>query len=178
MIADAIKVSFLTYFKYLGLYDYLALGWFFLTFFVLIILAILVAKRSSSFSLFLIILALIFFVVAPFVTKFKLNTLLRPTTTEVSSVKKLTFSDSLIVEMTLHNHAKKDFNACLVQTSIIKKEPLEGWRFYLNRLKPIANQSILVKQSLPQGETLEYKAVFDDFTYTGEIAAYINVECY
>lgn len=178
MKVEAIKISFLTYLRHLGTYDYLALGWFIVTFLILIVLATIVAKRASTFSLLLIISALLFFIIAPFLLKFKLNTLLRPTSVEIHMVKKLTFSDSVIVEASIHNVSEKDFKLCFVQTTIIKQNATEGIRSYLNLLKPIANQSILVQQSLPKGEILEHKAVFDDFTYKGEIVAHIKTECY
>ena len=103
MNADAIKVSLLTYIKHFGLYDYLAFGWLIFTFLVLIILASLIAKRSAVATLLMIIFALILLVVSPFFIKMKLGETIRSTTTEVTMVKKLTFSDSLIVEGTLYN---------------------------------------------------------------------------
>ena len=178
MMAESIKISFLTYFKYLGLYDYLGLVWFSLTFLALIVLAIFVAKRSSSLSLLLIIFALLFFILAPFALKYKLNALLRPHTIELQSVKKLTFSNSVIVEASLLNTSNVPFRVCLFQTNIIKKSSAEGIRAFINTLKPLANQSILVEKIIPQGETLEFKTDFDDFIYTGEIDADIKAECY
>ena len=178
MKVEAIKISFLTYLRHLEIYDYLALGWFVFTFLILIILATLVAKRSSTLSLLLIIGALVFFMVAPFLIKYRVGEILRPTHVEIHTVKKLTFSDSVIVEATIHNDSQKEFTLCFIQTSLLKQNPSEGLRSYLNLLKPIANQSILVQQSLPKGEILEHKAVFDDFTYKGEIVAHIKTECY
>ena len=177
-MAESIKISFLTYFKHLGMYDYLGLVWFSLTFLVLIVLAIFVAKRSSYLSLLLIIFALIFFIVAPFALKFKLNTLLRSHTIELQLVKKLTFSDSVIVEATLLNTSKQPFRICLVQTNLIKKIPSEGIKSFLATLKPLAKQSILVEANVPQGEVLEFKTIFDGFAYGGEIDANIQAECY
>ena len=177
-MAESIKISFLTYFKNLGLYDYLGLAWFSITFLVLIILAIVVAKRSSSFSLLLIVLSLIFFIAAPFALKYKLNTLLRPYTIEIQTVKKLTFSDAVIVEATLLNNAAKPFRICLIQTKIIKKSSSASLKSFLNTLKPLANQSIVVQSIIPPGETLEFKTDFNGFLYSGEIDATMQAECY
>jgi len=177
-MAESIKISFLTYFKHLGMYDYLGLAWFCLTFLVLIVLAIFVAKRSSYLSLLLIILALIFFIIAPFALKYKLNSLLRSHTIELQLVKKLTFSDSVIVEATLLNTSKQPFRICLVQTKLIKKIPTQGIKSMLATLKPLANQSILVEANVPQGEVFEFKTIFDGFVYSGEIDANIKAECY
>lgn len=179
MTANAIKISFLFYLKNLSLYDYLALGWFVITFFILIFLAILVARKSSALALLLIIISLVVFIVAPFLIKMKLNDYLRPIQTEVSSVKKLTFSDSLIVQGQIKNNSTKDFTKCLVQTSIIKDlNSTNTFKSYMNQLKPIVNKSIVVEQSLPKEDFIEYEIVFDDFDYAGNFLALINAECY
>lgn len=178
MKVDAIKLSFLTYLRHLEFYDYLALTWFILTFIIFIIFAIVIAKRSSALSLLLIIFALMFFVFTPFALKFKLNELLRTTHIEVLSTKKLTYSESLIVEAHIVNASQKELKHCLVETKLIKKNPSEGFFSLINRLKPIENQSMLVQEPLKKGETLDYKTIFDDFSYQGDVVAYITAECY
>jgi hypothetical protein len=178
MNTDALKLSLLTYVKHFGLYDYLAFGWLLFTFLALIILASLIAKKSSVASLFVIIIALILLVVSPFFIKIKLGEALRNTTTEISMVKKLTFSDSLIVEGSIYNHSNKDFSLCLVQTSVIKQSDAQGFKALINTLKPIAIQSILVKQDLLKEGVMEFQSVFDDFVYSGDVNASLKAECY
>ncbi|MBV5278909.1 MAG: DUF2393 family protein [Campylobacteraceae bacterium] len=179
MTAETLKISFLFYLKNLSLYDYLALGWLVVTFFILIFLAILVARKSSALALLLIIISLIIFIIAPFLIKMKLNDYLRPIQTEVLSVKKLTFSDSLIIEGQIKNNATKNFTKCLVQTSILKDlNTTNTFKSYMNQLNPIANKSIVVEQSLLKEDFMEYEIVFDDFDYTGNVLAHINAECY
>ncbi len=178
MIADALKTSFLTYLAHLGLYDYLALIWFALTFFCIIILALVIVKRSSSFSLLLIVVALLFFCFAPFVIKYKLNSLTRSTQSHVISTQKLTFSDTLIVEASLSNRSSKDFSTCLIQVLIHKAPEDEGIKAYFSKLKPIAYQSILVTQSLLKDALSEHRVIFDNFVHEGEIVANITTECY
>lgn len=178
MNIDALKLSLLTYVKHFGLYDYLAFGWLLFTFLALIILASLIAKKSSVASLFMIIIALILLVVSPFFIKLKLSEITRATTTEISLVKKLTFSDSLIVEGSITNHSTKDFSLCLVHTSVFKQTDAQGIKAFINRLKPIANQSILVKQTLLKEGVMEFQSVFDDFVYSGDVNASLSAECY
>lgn len=178
MNANALKLSLLTYIKHFGLYDYLAFGWLIVTFLVLIILASLIAKRSSVASLLLIIFALILLVVSPLFIKMKLGETLRSTTTEINMVKKLTFSDSLIVEGMIYNTSNKDFTLCLVQTSVFKQTDAQGLKALINTLKPISNQSIFVKQNLPKEGALEFQSVFDDFRYSGDVNATLKAECY
>ena len=73
MLIDALKISLLTYFRNLGLYDYLAFGWLVLLFLLMIVLAIVIAKRSSALSLLMIVIALFGFVLMLFVIQTKLN---------------------------------------------------------------------------------------------------------
>jgi len=178
MNIDALKLSLLTYVKHFGLYDYLAFGWLLFTFLALIILASLIAKKSSVSSLFMIIIALILLVVSPFFIKLKLSEITRATITEISLVKKLTFSDSLIVEGSITNHSTKDFSLCLVHTTVFKQTDAQGIKAFINRLKPIANQSILVKQTLLKEGVMEFQSVFDDFVYSGDVNASLSAECY
>lgn len=178
MNIDALKLSLLTYVKHFGLYDYLAFGWLLFTFLALIILASLIAKKSSVASLVMIIIALILLVVSPFFIKLKLSEITRATTTEISLVKKLTFSDSLIVEGSITNHSAKDFSLCLVHTTVFKQTDEQGIKAFINRLKPIANQSILVKRTLLKEGVMEFQSVFDDFVYSGDVNASLSAECY
>ena len=178
MVIDTLKISFLVYLKNLGLYDYLALGWVVITFFVLIFLSVLIARKSAALALLLIVISLIIFLVAPFLVKQKINALVRPISTEITNVKKLTFSPSLIVEGNINNLSHKDFKKCLVQTSVIKNIDTNALKRYINQLKPIVNRSIIVEQSLSQNDFIEYRVVFDDFEYEGNVTASIKAECY
>ena len=110
--------------------------------------------------------------------KQKVNELQRPVNTEITNVKKLTFSPSLIVEGNINNLSQKDFTKCLVQTNVIKNIDTNFLKSYINALKPIANKSIMVEQSLAKNDFIEYRVVFDDFEYEGNVTASIKAECY
>ncbi|WP_369075334.1 DUF2393 family protein [Sulfurospirillum oryzae] len=136
------------------------------------------ARRSSVASLFLIIFALLMLVIAPFLIKMKLGELLRATSTEVTMAKKLTFSASFIVEGNIYNNSNKDFTLCLIHTSIIKQTDAQGLKAYINMLKPIAKQSILVRQDLPKEGVMEFQSVFDNYNYSDDVNATLKAECY
>ncbi len=178
MMAESFKISFITYLNHLGLYDYLGLFWYGFTFLVLIVLAIFIAKRSSVFALLVIILALLFCIIAPFVLKYKLNTYLRPTIVEVQLIKKLSFSDTLIIEAIIRNASEKSFSRCLIQSFIYKKNQETGLKSTLLRLKPFANQSILSESIIAPGADFEFKTTLEGFAYDGEVDADIKAECY
>lgn len=175
---EAIKLSFLTYLGYVERYDYLGFGWFILTFLSLIILAIFVAKRSSVLSLLIIIFALVFCVVAPFVLKTKLSEWLRAVDVTMEAPKKLTFSEALIIDTSLHNRSDRAFSLCVLLLSIHKKSGDESFLSTLKTLKPIAHRSIVVQADIPPDETVQQRIVIEPYTYQGEIDAHIVVECY
>ena len=178
MNVNTLKLSLLTYIKHLSLYDYLAFTWLILTFLVLIVLAILIAKRSSVLSLLLVIFSLLFLVVAPMFIKLKLADSYRKASTEVTLVKRLTFSDSLIVEGIITNESKKDFSLCLVQTSVFRDTNATGIKAIVQTLKPLVNRSILLEQELQKENSMDFRSVFENFVYTGDFNATLKAECY
>ena len=178
MLTNALKLSFLTYLKNLGLYDYLAFGWLVLLFLLMIVLAIVIAKRSSALSLLMIVIALFGFVLMPFVIQTKLNQTQRTTETHITLVKKLMFSESLIVEGDVTNLSQKTFQKCLIQTTIIPQTELEGFRAWLLTLKPITNQSIMVYETLAPNDSKHVQVVFEDFRYSKDVNATLKAECY
>ena len=52
---DAFKASLLNYVHHFSMYDYIAYAWLILIFFVTILLAIMVAKKSPTFSILILI---------------------------------------------------------------------------------------------------------------------------
>ncbi|NCD11172.1 MAG: DUF2393 domain-containing protein [Epsilonproteobacteria bacterium] len=176
MNINALKLSLLTYFQNFELYDYLAYIWLIITFLILIFLAIIIAKKSSTISLIVIIVALLLLSISPFFIQKKLNEVLRKTETKITSLKKLNFSPSLILETTIDNKSNKDFHICFLNISVLKKQI--GIKAYLNALKPLANQSIVIREFIPQQSSLEYQIVFDNFEYEGDFNATLKAECY
>ncbi|AFL67521.1 hypothetical protein Sulba_0194 [Sulfurospirillum barnesii SES-3] len=178
MNIDAFKLSLITYFQNLAFYDYLAYAWLLITFLILIFLATLLAKKSSSLSLIIIIFALLLLCITPFFIHKKLNETLRKTHTEITSIQKLNFSSSFILETTIYNQSTNTFNVCFLSTSVFKANEATGFKAYLLSLKPLASQSMILRETIPKGESLHYQIVFDDFHYTGDFNATLRAECY
>jgi hypothetical protein len=178
MNINAFKLSLLTYFQNLIFYDYLAYAWLLITFLILIFLATLLAKKSSSLSLIIIICALLLLCIAHYFIHKKLNEILRKTETEITLIKKLNFSSSLILETTIYNQSNSSFNLCFLNASIFKANEATGIKAYLLTLKPLANQSILLKEPIPKEGSIHYQIVFDDFHYSGDFNATLRAECY
>ncbi|MDD3323562.1 MAG: DUF2393 family protein [Sulfurospirillaceae bacterium] len=174
MIIDALKTSMLFYIRHMELYDYLAFMWLFATFFITLILVAIIIKKSPPISFFLVIVSIALFCVGPFVLKEKLNEKYRSVEIEDVNLKKLNFSNTLIATGTLHNRSQKNFTTCLVQTSIFKKND----KNYMQILKPIEYQPMLLGEPLLLGDFIEFRVEFDDFSYESDINASIKAECY
>jgi len=155
---DAIKAYVLNYIHHFSMYDYAAYSWLILIFFVTILLAIMIAKKSAIFSILILMisLALLF---------------------QVTLVKKLTFSDSLIINGLITNISKKRFSTCNINISVVKSSQSDIQEF-INQLKPLLKRSISIDKPIEVNTTKEFRVVFNNYTYSKKINISINSECY
>lgn len=174
---DAIKASILNYVNHFGMYDYIAYAWLILLFFVTILLAILVARKSPTFSILIVIISLALLFVGPFVLKHYLDIFIRPTIDKVIEVKKLTFSNTLIVTGSLTNVSTKSFSTCSVDINVLKHSSNDIKNF-VNQLKPLLKKTIFIDKSIDINETKELRVVFDGYNYKKDINVSIKSECY
>ena len=137
---DAFKASLLNYVHHFSIYDYAAYAWLILIFFVTILLAIMIAKKSPTFSILILIIALGLLFVGPFVLKHYLDQYLRPLKNSTILVKKLNFSNSLIVAGSVTNMSKNSFSTCKVNISVLKssQNPI---KYFINQLKPLRKKT-------------------------------------
>jgi hypothetical protein len=174
---DALKTSILNYVSHFTMYDYVAYAWLILTFFIAILLSILLAKKSMLFSMITLVFSLTLLVVGPFILKSVLDNFLRPTVAIVKDQKKLTFSDVLIINVELTNLSKKDYSICFVDTSVVKYSNSSITSFF-NTLKPLRKKSISLDTPIKAGQKEEFNVVFYNYDYEGDINASVKSECY
>lgn len=177
MKLEALKTSALNYMSHFTMYDYMAYAWLILLFFVFILLSIFLAKKKLLISIlmFMISLAILFF--GPFVLKHYLDIFLRPTEIKNIQMKKLNFTDALIVTGEIKNISKMSFSLCGVNVSVLKasSSALEN---FANSLKPLLNKSMFLDKTLDINETKEFRVVFDYYTYDKDINISVQTECY
>lgn len=174
---DAFKSDVITYINHFSIYDYVAYAWIILLFFVTILLAIYIAKKSPIFSVLLVMTSLILLFIGPFVMKSYLDEYLRPTQNTTVLIKKLTFSDALIVTTQVKNISKVDYSICSSTVSILKSS--ESYiKSIFNKLKPLRKQTISIDEPLEVNATKELRVVFDNYTYTKDVNVSINSICY
>jgi len=174
---EALKSSILNYISHFSMYDYVGYAWLILVFFVFIILAIFLAKKSALLSVFVLLISLALLFAGPFILKHYLDQFLRPTITKTTSIKKLTYTNALIVTGEVTNTSKMNFSTCSVDISVLKTG--SGLiKNYLNQLKPIRKMTISINKPLPMGEVEEFRIVFDGYNYSKDINVSVNSNCY
>jgi len=113
----------------------------------------------------------------PFVLKHYLDMYLRPSSAQPILIKKLSFSDTLIVTGLVTNQSKKIFTTCKIDVSVLKTSKSDIQNF-INQLKPLLKQSISIDRLIEVNATEEFRVVFDRYTYTEDINVSIDSECY
>ena len=174
---NELKFSIFNYINHFGLYDYVAYIWLFLTFLILLFLAMLFIKKSTKFSILLMLLSFILLFAGPFVLKHFLDKTLRPVLVSHIKYQKLHFSNTLIVDSSIENISQKPYNFCQIDTKIYKPSNSK-LKDFINRLKPIEYRSILSKRELKAGATMQNRTIFYNFSYSGDINISVNAECY
>lgn len=174
---ETLKLNILLYIDNFGMYDYIAYAWLILIFFFTILLSIVLARRAPLIGILLFIISLGILFVGPFILKSYLDNYLRSNEATVLDVKKLNFSNMLIVSGTLQNQSELEYKICNIDINIYKA-PQGFLDETLGRLKPFANQSILLEQSVQAQKSVDFRVVFNNYTYTGEINATAKASCY
>jgi len=174
---SSFKTSFLYYIDNFGTYDYAAFAWLIVIFFVAVLLSIVTAKKSPIFSILTLFLALFMLFTAPFAIKHYLDKYIRTSLSKIVSIKKLNFSDTLIVDALVANVSKKSFSTCKVTVSVIVNSDSKIKNF-LNQLKPLREQTIFVNETIDINTSKNIRVIFDNYIYNKEINATVNSECY
>jgi len=174
---NELKFSIFNYLNHFRLYDYVAYIWLFLTFFILLVLSLILIKKSTKISLILILFSLVLFFIGPPVLKYFLDTTIRPVKISKINFKKLNFSDTLIVDTIIKNISKNIYNECQINTKVYKRGKTKI-KTFINKLKPITHRTIISKAILKPGESMDNRIIFYNFTYNHDINVSTSAECY
>lgn len=174
---NAFKSDISTYINHFLIYDYVAYAWLILLFFIAILLAIYIAKKSPLFSVFILTLSLILLFIGPVVIKNYLDQYLRPTQNKVLLVNKLTFSNALVVNGEVKNTSKINYSICNTEITVFKSSD-SSIKIFINKLKPLRKQTIFINEPLEVNATKDLRIVFDNYTYTEDVNVSIDSKCY
>jgi hypothetical protein len=177
MDINSLKISIMNYLTHFTMYDYMAYSWLILIFFVSLLLSIFLAKKSAVFSVLILLISLSLLFAGPFMIKNYLDKQLRANETKTTMIKKLNFSDAMIVEGEVKNLSKNTFTICSVEISILKIDA-GFFQNFKNQLKPLMKQTISVNNPIDINMSEKFRVVFDGYTYNEDVNVSVKSNCY
>jgi len=155
-------------------YDYILFGSVFFLFILMLILA-LVLRKKSGLSAFLALLSFAILFVGPTLGYIKMHEFLFPHTIKILSQKKLNFTPAIVVTGEVKNEAKKDFKICKITASVLRQSK-NKIKTYIYQYKPLKKMSI-IEENIQKGETRSFKIIIEPFTSSREYNISIKADC-
>lgn len=168
------KINAKEFISNLIVYDYILFSSVFLLFLLFIILGI-VLRKKTFLSILFVLIAFSTFIVGPTYGYIKMHQILFKNTTKMTSQKKLSFTNAIVVKGTLSNDSKKYFYSCKITASVYKvsKNVLKNT---LYKLKPFKNMSI-IEEDIEISQTIPFKIIIEPFTYERDYNISIGADC-
>ena len=168
------KAKITAFLNELILHDYILFGSVFALFILFIILGI-VLRKKTALAILLILLSFTILLVGPTVGYVKMHEYLFKNSTELTSQKKLSFTEAVVVKGKVTNDSKRFFESCKItaKASKVSKNKLKN---YLYSFKSFARMSI-IEQDIAVGETREFKIIIEPFTYSKDFNVSIGANC-
>lgn len=168
------KEKFAAFINDLIVYDYILFGSTFLLFILFITLTILL-RNKVVMSIFMFILSFTILLLAPTLGYVKMHEFLFKNSVKITSQKKLTFTQAVVVKGVLSNESKVEFKSCKITASAYKVtgNVVKDFIFPFN---PFMNMSI-IEDNIYIGEQREFKIIIEPFTYTKDYNISIGAKC-
>ncbi len=155
-------------------YDYILFGGVFAVFILLIILVILL-RKNTGIAILLFLLSFSIIILGPTLGYIKMHEYLFANTTTLTAQKKLTFTKAIVVHGTLKNESKFNFSTCKIKVSAYKVSG-NDMKDYLFQFNPFKKMSIL-EHNISKGQTIEFKAILEPFTYSKDYNISLGASC-
>ncbi len=157
------------------IYDYALFGGVILLFILFLILAILLRKKIGL-SITLVLFSFMLLILGPTIGYTQLHQFLFKTTTTITEVRELEFSQALVVKGEVSNASNREFSTCKITANIFK---VSGNQYVdmLYPLNPFKKMSIIEDINLSAGESYEFKMIVEPFTYSKEYNLSIGANC-
>lgn len=168
------KAQITTFVKELIIYDLILFGSSFLLFILLIILGILL-RRKTAIAVLIVLLSFTILFLAPTLGYVKMHEYLYKHKTQLLSEKKLNFNNAIVVRGVITNESKRFFNRCSIKASAIKVTS-NKLKNYIYSFKPIVTSQI-TEQNIDLGESREFKIIVEPYNYQGDYNITIGAKC-
>lgn len=174
-MTQRIKSTLLDFADSLHTYDYVFFAAFGAVYLLMLLLAIVLRKRVGL-SLFLVLLAFVVIIAGPiFGYQYTHGKLYK---TEISDlmIKKLEFSEALVIKGRLKNLGQQAFVKCTV-TANACEGATNFFEEILCYLEPFQYTSTVYDKALPVNEILEFKLIMEPFTYADDYNISVKADC-
>ena len=151
-------------FSYISILDFLVFG-ILLIINIAIFLLGFIAGKIKMILLFCI--ASILFLALPFLNVFIVDNYINKVSLELTSAKKLVYSDSFFIAGKITNQGKQDLNKCNLHIYISSLYPLQKPEFLIN----------LENLNLTRGNSIDFSEIIDNFKFDDKYKK-ISIRCF
>jgi hypothetical protein len=169
------KAKIAAFIDQLLIYDYLLFGTVIALFILLLLLAILLRKKTAL-AISLVFIAFLTLILGPTVGYLQLHKFLFSTNSRITEVKELEFSQAIVIKGELSNTSKHQFSTCKIRADLYKVSG-NTYLDLLYPLNPFKKMSILQDVNLSPGQSSDFKMIVEPFTYSKEYNVSIQTEC-
>lgn len=162
------------YINELIIYDYILFGGLLVIFLLFIIIGIILRNRVGL-ALFFILFAFTQLAVGSTYGYIKMHEYLFKNEISITTQKKLTFTQAIVIYGTIKNISKKDFASCKITANVYKVSE-NKFKDYVLKLKPINKMSI-IENDIPIGQEHEIKLIIEPFTYEHDYNISLGADC-
>ncbi|NOQ30601.1 MAG: DUF2393 domain-containing protein [Helicobacteraceae bacterium] len=158
------------------IYDYLFFGVAFVLFILLVLISAML-YRKIILSILIMTLAVSLFIVTPTAGILVFHKFLYSNTVTIDSVKKLEYSQALLIKGTLKNTSKLSFKRCRVTVNAFKVTG-NAIKDLIYPYKPFKHSSTLLKDTIiAKKESINYRILMEPFTYSKEYNLSVKASC-
>ena len=153
------------YLAHFGWIDFAAYIWLIFMFLALLAFCIYLTMKFRVVGFLLLMLNIAAFVFGLFYVGYFLDQNLRARSLELVSQKKLTYSDTLLIDLKLTNLSKKPFKYCRIDLKFYRSSG-SFLKNQINMLKPILREKTILKDTVDINETRRIQSVINNFKFT------------
>jgi flagellar assembly factor FliW len=169
-----VKGKIVSFLHSLILYDYILFGAIFALFIMLIVLAI-VLRQRLVLAISLVVFSFVFLFLGSIVDYTQMHKYLYKSSLTLTSQKRLTFIDAVVVKGIIKNESKFNFKSCVITAKVFKSSD-NKLKNYIYQFKPLRKMSIL-KQDIPIGSNKDFKIIVEPFRYKKDYNISLEADC-
>ena len=156
-------------------YDYILFAISGALFFLILLLAIILRKKVGL-SLLLVLVSFIIVIAGPILGYNYIHSTLFKTEINDLTIKRLEFSEAVVIKGTLTNLGKQPFKKCTISSKAYKGAT-NFFEELVYPLKPFQKMSILKQEDINISESVDFKMILEPFTYSKEYNISIKANC-